>query len=208
MNIGNADLDSFQMHCEEYNKTIWELSMAFEDTYISLIRAIRTLAYSKYSSSVTDSSQSAAAALPIFVMKPFRGQLERETHSVVDRLRLEGDSSVFWLDTSGWLNTDIDSDISAEDQDFFLDGNPSSSILYSYLTVDADDDTSKQWLLIERGNQRVAILLHMHVCRYLARDAEKCAFLLPEVYLGTIATEGAGLDELLEGDGAEEEVCC
>jgi hypothetical protein len=42
----------------------------------------------------------------------------------------------------------------------------------------------------------------------LARDAEKCAFLLPEVYLGTIATEGAGLDELLEGDGAEEEVCC
>jgi hypothetical protein len=207
MNIGNADWDSFQMHCEEYNKTIWELSMAFEDTYISLIRAIRTLAYPKYSSSVTDSSQSAAAALPIFVMRPFRGQLERETLSV-DRLRLEGDSSVFWLDTSGWLNTDIDSDISAEDQDFFLDGNPSSSILYSYLTVDADDDTSKQWLLIERGNQRVAILLHMHVCRYLARDAEKCAFLLPEVYLGTIGTEGAGLDELLEGDGADEEVCC
>jgi hypothetical protein len=163
MNIGNADLDSFQMHCEEYNKTIWELSMAFEDTYISLIRAIRTLAYPKYSSSVTDSSQSAAAALPIFVMKPFRGQLERETHSVVDRLRLEGDSSVFWLDTSGWLNTDIDSDISAEDQDFFLDGNPPSSILYSYLTVDADDGTSKQ-MAIDRRRQSTGRNSTPHAC--------------------------------------------
>ena len=207
MNIGNADWDSFQMHSEEYNKTIWELSMAFEDTYISLIRAIRTLAYPKYSSSVTSSSQS-AAALPIFIMRPFRGQLERETHSVVDRLRLEGDSSVVWLDTSGWLNTDVNFDASAEDQDFFLDGNQPSSILYSYLTADTEDGPSQQWRLTERGNQRVAILLHMHVCRYLARDAEKCAFLPPEIYLGNIGTEGAGLDELLEGGVADEEICC
>jgi hypothetical protein len=73
MNIGNADWDSFQIHNEKYNKTIWELSIVFDDTYVSLIRAIRTLAYQKYSPSVTDSPQSAAAGLPIFIMRPFRG---------------------------------------------------------------------------------------------------------------------------------------
>jgi hypothetical protein len=101
---------------------VGELSMAFEDTYVSLIRAIRTLAYPKYSAPAINSPHSAAAELPIFVMRPFRGQLQQVTHSVVDRLRLEGDLAVFWLDTSGWLNTDIDFDGPAEDQDFFLDG--------------------------------------------------------------------------------------
>lgn len=59
---------------------------------------------------------------PIFVMRPFRGQLEQATRSVVDRLRLDGERSVFWLDTSGWLNTDVDFQGKAEDQDFFFDG--------------------------------------------------------------------------------------
>lgn len=124
MNIGNSDWDSFQMHSEEYNKTIWELSVLFEDTYVSLIRAIRTLAYPQYSSSVTNAPQSGAAGLPIFIMRPFRGQLEQATRSVVDRLRLEGDSSVYWLDTSGWLNTDVDFEGPPDDQDIFLDGKP------------------------------------------------------------------------------------
>ena len=101
-------------------------------------------------------------------MRPLRGQLEQATHSVVDRLRLDGDKLVFWLDTSGWLDTIIDFEGRAEDQDFFLD----------------EESSSREWRLTERGNQRVAILLHMHVCRYLARDAEKCVFLRPEVYQG------------------------
>jgi len=36
---------------------------------------------------------------------------------------------VFWLDTSGWLNTDIHFDGRPEDQDFFLDGSFSSNPL-------------------------------------------------------------------------------
>lgn len=56
-------------------------------------------------------------------MRPFRGQLEQATHAVVDRLRMEGDKSLFWLDTSGWLNTEVHFDGRREDQDFFLDGN-------------------------------------------------------------------------------------
>jgi len=62
------------------------------------------------------------AGIPIFVMRPFRGQLEQATHSVVDRLQMEGDKNLFWLDTSGWLNAEIDPEGKAEDQDFFLDG--------------------------------------------------------------------------------------
>jgi hypothetical protein len=107
--------------------TTWELSLLFEESYVSLIRAIRTFAYPTYSPILAGSSQYDHAshdttAIPIFVMRPFRGQLEQATHSVVDRLRFEGDKSVFWLDTSGWLNTYIDFEGPPEDQDFFLDG--------------------------------------------------------------------------------------
>jgi hypothetical protein len=115
------------MYNEEYNMTMWELSLLFEESYVSLIRAIRTFAYPANSPILAESSQYDHAshdmvAIPIFVMRPFRGQLEQATHSVVDRLRFEGDKSVFWLDTSGWLNTHIDFEGPPEDQDFFLDG--------------------------------------------------------------------------------------
>ncbi|KAF7870628.1 hypothetical protein EAF04_004372 [Stromatinia cepivora] len=173
LNIGNADWDSFRIYNEQYNLTTWELSVLFEETYVSLIRAIRTLAYPKYSSTMAETAQydypqHRAVDIPIFVMRPFRGQLEQSTHSIVDRLQFEGDKSVFWLDTSGWLNTDLDFEGRPEDQDFFLD----------------EESPRKEWRLTERGNQRVAILLHMHVCRYLAQEADKCAFLAPEAYQG------------------------
>ncbi|KAH6710763.1 hypothetical protein BKA61DRAFT_658609 [Leptodontidium sp. MPI-SDFR-AT-0119] len=191
MNIGSSDWDSFQTHTQEYNKTLWELSVIFEETYVTMIQAIRALAYPKYSSATMDSSryiysaQNAAAGVPIFIMRPFRGQLEQATHAVVDRLRRDGDKSVFWLDTSGWLNTEVDFDGRAEDQDFFLD----------------EERATKQWVLTERGNQRVAILLHNHVCRYLAREVDKCAFLPPEIYLGRALDHDAiRLNECLEDE--------
>lgn len=141
MNIGSSDWDSFQTHTQEYNKTLWELSVSFEETYVTMIQAIRALAYPKYSSATMDSSryiysaQNAAAGVPIFIMRPFRGQLEQATHAVVDRLRKDGDKSVFWLDTSGWLNTEVDFDGRAEDQDFFLDGITLSQKQASNLNV-------------------------------------------------------------------------
>lgn len=110
------------------------MSVVFEETYISMIRAIRTLAYPTYSSATVDVSRytytgrNAAAGVPIFVMRPVRGQLQEATHSVVDRLQKEGDKAIFWLDTSGWLNTEVDFEGRAEDQDFFLDGMLSRSL--------------------------------------------------------------------------------
>lgn len=104
-----------------YSLILGELRMAFEDTYVSLIRAIGTLAYPKYSTPAVNSAHGTVAGFPIFIMRPFREQLEQGAHSVVDRLRLEGDSASFWLDTSGWLNIDVDFNGPADDQDFFLD---------------------------------------------------------------------------------------
>lgn len=169
------------MHSDLYNKTIWEFSIAFEDTFISLIKAIRTLAYPVRISRHGDAATNPGPA--IFVMRPFRGQFEQATRSVVDRLRSEGDGRVFWLDTSGWL----------EEEDFFLDSKLPVTANHQYLTGSAstEDVPSKLWRLTERGNQRVAILLHFHVCRYLARDAERCVFLPPEVYEGRVIDSGS-----------------
>lgn len=110
---------------------------------------------------------SAPATIPIFIMRPFGGELEWASQGAVNRLRSEGDKGVFWLDTSGWLDFEGTSTRAA---DVFKD----------------DSVTPPRYHLTERGNQKVAIYLHMHVCRYLAADDEKCAFLPPEVYQGQV----------------------
>lgn len=127
-------------------------------------------------------SDNAFASIPIFIMRPFRGQLEHATQGAVNRLRADGDKFVFWLDTSGWL--DVGEDAGAT-QDFFLDESVASST----------------WRLTEQGNQRVAIFLHMHVCRYLAYDHENCAFLPPGVYQGKVYDpQTAAFDRYIDGE--------
>ena len=100
-------------------------------------------------------------------MRPLRGQLEQATQNAVARLRADGDKAVFWLDTSGWLDASTDD---SDPPDFFHD----------------DTVTPAKWRLTAQGNQRVAIFLHMHVCRYLAGAEERCAFLPHEVYQGKV----------------------
>ncbi|KAI9817443.1 MAG: hypothetical protein M1827_001053 [Pycnora praestabilis] len=190
IHVGGSDHESFTQYLPEYNRTAWDLSQRFEDTYVSLIKAIRQLAYPKHPSvahsgslgSDTYSSNTAPASIPIFVMRPLRGQLEHATQGAVNRLRADGDKAVFWLDTSGWLDTE---DTTSDDQDFYLDESTGLT----------------RWRLTERSNQRVAIFLHMHVCRYLAGQEDKCAFLPPEVYQGKVFTpESANFDRYLENE--------
>jgi len=155
---------------------------------VSLIKAVRTLAYPKHPNIVQSERSgtpgmipnSAPATIPIFVMRPLRGQLEQATQNVVARLRADGDKSVFWLDTSGWLDLDPEAEDNAN---FFLD----------------ETVNSPRHRLTEQGNQRVAIFLHMHTCRYLAEDEKKCAFLPHEVYQGKVFNEEeARFDKYLE----------
>lgn len=175
INVGGSDDSSFNNHAPEYNKTLWDLSENFETTYVSLIKAIRALAYPKHPSIIQSERSGtpgvvpsiAPAVIPIFVMRPLRGQLEQATQNAVAKLRADGDKAVFWLDTSGWLETSIDD---LEGPDFFFD----------------DTGRRPKWRLTAQGNQRVAIFLHMHVCRYLAGAEDKCAFLPHEVYQGKV----------------------
>ena len=179
---------SFRDHADEYNKTMWELNEKFENTYVSLIKGIRRLGYPRHPAILQSERLGspgvipyrAPASIPIFIMRPLRGQLEQATQNTVAKLRADGDKSVFWLDTSGWLDEDVRSEDSG---DFFQD----ESIIPS------------RWRLTEQGNQRVAIFLHMHVCRYLAGAEDKCAFLPQEVYQGTVYDqEEAHLDRFME----------
>ena len=157
---------------------------------MSLVKAIRGLAYPKHPSIVQSERlgyqglvpSTAPASIPIFVMRPLRGQLEQATQNAVAKLRNDGDKAVFWLDTSGWLDPDADSSDMA---DFFLD----------------ETVTPSSWRLTEQGNQRVAIFLHTHVCRYLASIEDKCAFLPPEVYQGKgLDQEEAKFDKYIEDE--------
>ena len=175
LNLGASDYYSFEMNINDYNKTSSELYRSFEDTYVSLVRAIRTLAYPNHPSVIemerlgidTHEDNDAPASIPIFVMRPFNGEHEHATQGAVNRLRGDGDKMVFWLDTTGWLDTE---NTDTTESDFFTD--PDEPMAHPHLT--------------ERGNQKVAIFLHMHVCRYLAHADDKCAFLPPEVYQGNL----------------------
>ena len=187
LNIGASDFDSIERHFDEYNKTSQEHYAGFENSFVSLVRAIRLLAYPKHPGVATRSPSdqldhglgTSPASIPIFIMRPLQGQFEHATQSTVDRLRADGDMNVFWLDTSGWLQLDEKSD----EPDFYLD----------------KVGDRHRWRLTQRANQRVAIFLHLHVCQYLAQDTASCSFLPPDVYHGKVFDPGAAvLDEHLE----------
>ncbi|KAL6721838.1 hypothetical protein ACLMJK_000943 [Lecanora helva] len=190
LNVGEADSTSFHEFSTSYNKTLWDLTATFESTYVSLINGVRDLAYPKHPNIVQSEragrpgviSGSGAATIPIFIMRPLRGQLEQATQNIVAKLRGDGDKSVFWLDTSGWLDLNIED---GEGADFYLD----------------ETVTPAKHRLTERGNQRVAVFLHIHVCRYLAEAEDNCPFLPPEVYQGKVFNEEeARFDKYVEDE--------
>ena len=187
--MGSSDEMSFSSNGSDYGLSRGELSELFENTYVSLIKAIRALAYPKHPAIVHSEKSGSSnlpnavpASIPIFVLRPLRGQVEHETQNVVSKLRADGDKAVFWLDSSGWLDLDTKT---TEVGDFFLD----------------ETTTPRKWRLTEQGNLRVAIFLHMHVCRHLAGAEEKCAFLPHEVYQGKVFDpEEANFDRYIENE--------
>lgn len=239
MNLGSSDGDSFARYADVYNRSIIDLMSDFEDTYVSLIKAIRTLAYPSVSplsnagsylstSRKRSNSRRGRAAyqgelavafevqypasdylgydgsdgdgingideddepfggplIPIFVMRPFGSEMERSALEVVRRLRKDGDKNVFWIDTSGWLEIPnpphgtVPSKADETEDYYFAAGNSSApSDISTYLL--------SQFKLTPRANQKVAIYLHMHVCRYLAAKGDKCPFLKSQTYEGKV----------------------
>ena len=184
LNLGTSDEASFVAHQESYNKTMFDLHASFESTYISLVKAIRQLAYpNREPSGLSSLKPAPLQQFPIFIMRPLHGALEHATLNVAARLRADGDSAVFWLDTSGWLVLPDAPETSSAD--FFLDSSVDPPIRR----------------ITELGNQRVAIFLHMHLCRFLASETEKCAFLPPDVYEGKLSDpEDAVLERWMEDE--------
>lgn len=183
-------MKSFQQHLPDYHKTAGELWRSFEDTYVSFVKSIRNLAYPQHPAVMemerlgldADAEDNSPANIPIFIMRPFNGELEHATQAAVNRLRDEGDKSVYWLDTTGWLETQ---DTERTASDFFVD----------------PQDPEQRTHLTERGNQKAAIYLHMHVCRFLAQNPDECAFLPPEVYQGSVYDPGVStFDRYIENE--------
>ncbi|TKA68122.1 hypothetical protein B0A49_06739 [Cryomyces minteri] len=177
LNLGAADAQSFERYAEQYNRTSWELYERFEDTYVSLVKAIRTLAYTNPSAGADrgrngdeEGKEGEWADVPIFVMRPFRGELEHATQGAVKRLRAGGDRAVFWLDTSGWLDAHPSADY------HLLPPSPPSPA--------SDPGPQPSYALTPRASQKIAIYLHAHTCRFLAQAREQCPFLAPEAYEG------------------------
>ena len=149
-------------------------------TYIALIQQIRRTAYPLHPSALDRYTfdgdgytyNSAPSTLPIFVMRPFDGSLEQATLAVVEQMQKEGDKSVFWIDTSGWLS----------DMDYTI-----------------DDQGSSARSLTSAGHAEVASFMHTHLCHYLAPDPEQCPFLRRDNYLGNVYVPvEAELDKVIE----------
>lgn len=166
----------------QYERSFMDLYGDFENNLISLIKAIRAIAYPTHPATIemlrlgveSFAEDNAPATIPIFVMRPFRGELEHASQNVVRRLREEGDRSVFWIDTSGWL-----------DFEGFETTQP-DVVEEEVVNSAGVAESPTKYHLTEQGNQKVAIYLQMHVCRYLATNDENCPFLPPEVYQGSV----------------------
>jgi hypothetical protein len=148
-----------------------DLRRQFEDTYVKFIQAIRRTAYPLHPAAFHDYSSnadgfvynSAPATIPIFVVSPFTGEMRHSSQKVVEKLQLEGDKAVFWLDTSSWFSSaDFDADAGDRVPD------------------------EKGFHLSSQGSRKAAVFLHGHLCHYLADDPNQCPFLKHEAYTGKV----------------------
>ncbi|KAL9105804.1 MAG: hypothetical protein Q9227_009060 [Pyrenula ochraceoflavens] len=149
---------------------------AFEKAYMDLIHSIRRSAYPVHPQAIYGRYgaleygyiyNSAPATIPIMILRPFlSNMLSTPSLSVVQKLQSEGDRSIFWVDTSGWLDEPSESAMRAQSStgDFIFIPN----------------DGEPQYQLTEVANRKVTAFLQMHLCHYLASNADDCAFLRHE----------------------------
>ena len=167
------------------------LTRHFEEAYVVFIQTIRQSAYPVHPAALQDYTSSsdgyiynsAPATIPVFVVRPFAGEMEHATYKVVEMLQNEGDRSVFWVDTTGWLQIPRD-DGDGFTEDFYLD---------------SADGKEGHWQLTPKGNEKVAVYLHAQLCHYLVDDPPRCPFLKHEAYVGEVfVPEKLRLDQALQ----------
>jgi hypothetical protein len=153
---------------------------AFVSAYVALIRQIRQAAYPLHPSSRHQyalngdgyTCNSAPSTLPIFVLRPLDGSLEQATLSVVEQMQKDGDKSVHWIDTTGWLS----------EVDYSLENTARTSRPLS-----------------PAGQAKVASSMDAQLCHYLAPQPESCPFLRRDNYFGSVyVPTAAELDKIIE----------
>ena len=154
-----------------------DLSDHFVDHYVDFIKSVRR---THHQTSAHDSPgqthfadgytyNSGPPTTPIFILRPFTGEMEYESQLVVQRLQRDGDFAVFWVDTTGWLDDQSD-DPNASKEDF----NPSLQI--------GQGTPSRS--LTAFAHWKIASFLHTHMCVYLALDTTLCPFSHHDSYIG------------------------
>ena len=169
-----------QIELIDSHQSIESFTNTVVNSYTALIHQIRRTAYPLHPSALDSYSlegdgytyNSAPSTLPIFVMRPFDGSLEQATLTVVEQMQREGDKSVFWIDTNGWLS----------EADYVVN----------------KEDNGARWITAI-GHAKIASFMQAHLCHYLAPTPEQCPFLRRDNYLGKVYVPvEAELDKAVE----------
>lgn len=190
LDLGSVDLNFYLQesleqgrgHAEprKSHQSLESFTNSFVHAYMAFIQQVRRTAYPLHPSALDKYAlegdgytyNSAPSTLPIFVMCPLDGSLARATLAVVEQMQRDGDKSVFWIDTSGWLS---------EANHMFKEG--------------VQDERS----LSMSSHKKVASFMHAHLCHYLAQQSEQCPFLRRDNYMGSAYVPNeAELDRVIE----------
>ncbi|KAI1626811.1 hypothetical protein EDD37DRAFT_229771 [Exophiala viscosa] len=179
LQLGLLDFVDFYSDPANHNRhAVGQFINDFAKAYVELIQTIRRAAYpfdtTSMSSSFSFEQQddgsyvynSAPSTLPIFLIAPFSASRRLVTKNtrldwvissalrqVVSIVQAEGDTSTFWIDTTGWLD---------HKEDFIQPDTDSSS----------PQERQPQRLLSQYANFKVASMLSDHICPYVQGDNE------------------------------------
>jgi hypothetical protein len=164
---GSPEQDQGYVEPRDNHHNFESFANSFVSGYVAFIQQIRRTAYPLHPAALEKYAfdgdgytyNSAPSTLPIFVMRPLDGSLAPATLAVVEQMQKEGDKSVFWIDTSGWLSE--------------ADYNPQGQ-------------TQDDRFLTASGHARVASFMHAHLCHYLAPQSAQCLFLRRDNYMGSV----------------------
>lgn len=170
---------------------------SFASAYVKLIHTIRTHAYPHSTSTLHTEDITSTTALPIFLLTPLTPSkhlhrlLSHTIANIVNTVQAEGDRSTFWIDTSAWLAF----------SDFV---SPTRAINTAHQSIASPTSAMSTLLtpqLIQHAHAKVAELLSLHLCPYLASnhtDETGCPFNKHDNYLGhLIVPEEEGVDMVL-----------
>lgn len=171
-----------------------DTSDRFLKAYIKFIKSVRRIQY--HAPRQTTPNQhpftngyaynSAPPTVPIFILRPFTGNMEHESQLVVQRLHKEGDRAVIWVDTTGWLDVPQHG-WNTGNEDFEPRKDPDN---------DDGEDQRTDWQLTTSAHRKVASFLQLHLCLYLALDIAPCPFLRHDTYVGKVYLPQSAMFEM------------